>query len=239
MATRQIVPVLCPACGTRFSAPVESIIDVGRNPRLKARFIQGHVNTAQCPQCGTQGPMTAPLLYHDPDHELALVLMPNELGLHHNDQQKIIGDLTNALMNDLPPEQRKAYLLTPKTFLSMQSLADAVLEAEGITPKMLERQKAKAQLINDFLQAQDEESLRKLVKERDAELDYEFFQILTASAQAAQVDGQAEMAQALLGLRAMLAGLSSQGQSINFFIATYRWSTPARRYSSGCKCCPT
>lgn len=213
MATRQIAPVLCPVCGTRFTAPIENIIDVGQNPRLKAQFIQGHATIAQCPQCGTQGPMTAPLLYHDPDHELALVLTPNELGLHHNDQQKIIGDLTNTLMNDLPPEQRKAYLLTPKTFLSMQSLINTVLEAEGITPEMLERQKAKAQLINEFLQAQDEESLRNLVKERDAELDYEFFQILTASAQAAQADGQAEMAQALLGLRTMLADLSSQGQA--------------------------
>jgi hypothetical protein len=95
----------------------------------------------------------------------------------------------------------------------MQSLVNAVLEAEGITPEMLERQKDKARLINEFLQAKDEESLRNLVKEHDAELDYEFFQILTVSAQAAQADGQSEMAQALLGLRALLADLSSQGQS--------------------------
>lgn len=213
MATRQVAPLQCPVCGAHFSAPIESIIDVGRNPRLKAQFLQGNVNIAQCPQCGTQGPMTAPLLYHDPAHELALVLMPNELNLHHNDQQKIIGDLTNALINSLPPEQRKAYLLTPKTFLTVQSMVNTVLEAEGITPEVLERQQAKAHLISEFLQAKDRDSLRKLVKDHDAELDYEFFQILTASAQAAQADGQKEMAQALLGLRALLADLSSQGRS--------------------------
>lgn len=213
MATRQIAPIQCPVCNAQFTAPIESIIDVGRDPQLKAQFLQGNVNIAQCPQCGTQAPMTAPLLYHDPAHELALVLMPNELNLHHDDQQKVIGDLTNTLMNSLPPEQRKAYLLTPKTFLTKQSLVNAILEAEGITPEMMERQKAKARLINEFLQATDEESLRNLVKEHDAQLDYEFFQILTASAQAAQAEGQSEMAQALFGLRAMLANLSSQGRT--------------------------
>jgi len=157
--------------------------------------------------------MTAPLLYHDPAHELALVLMPNELNVHHDDQQKIIGDLTNTLINSLPPEQRKAYLLTPKTFFTMQSLANTVLEVEGITPEIMERQKAKARLINEFLQATDEVNLRNLVKEHDAQLDYEFFQILTASAQAVQAEGQSEMAQALFGLRTVLANLSSQGQA--------------------------
>ncbi len=213
MATRQIAPIMCPACGTRFNAPIESIIDVGHNPQLKAHFLQGNINIAQCPQCGTQGPMTAPMMYHDPAQELALVLMPNELNLHHNDQQKIIGDMSNALINSLPPEKRKAYLLTPKTFFTMQSLVNAVLEAEGITPEMIERQKAKARLINDFLQARDEESLRALVKEHDDQLDYEFFQILTASAQATQADGKPEMAQALLGLRALLADMSSKGRA--------------------------
>jgi hypothetical protein len=213
MATRQIAPIQCPVCNAQFTAPIESIVDVGRDPRLKAQFLQGKVNIAQCPQCGTQAPMIAPLLYHDPAHELALVLMPNELNLHHDDQQKVIGDLTNTLMNSLPPEQRKAYLLTPKTFFTMQGLVNTILEAEGITPEMMERQKAKARLINEFLQATDEESMRNLVKEHDAQLDYEFFQILTASAQAAQAEGQSEMAQALFGLRAVLANLSSQGRT--------------------------
>ncbi len=213
MATRQVAPVLCPACSVRFTAPIESIIDVGRYPNLKAPFLQGRINVARCPQCGSQGAMNAPLLYHDPAHELALVLMPNELNLRDNDQQRIIGDLTNALINSLPPEQRKGYLLNPKIFFTMQSMLNAVLEAEGITPEMIERQRAKAQLIDQFLHAQDEESLRKLVKEHDAELDYEFFQVLTAWAQNAHADGQTDVAQALLGLRALLADWSSGGRA--------------------------
>ena len=213
MSTRQLAPVACPACGERFTAPVESIIDVGRDPGLKTRFLQGRVNMAQCPRCGSQGAMTAPMLYHDPARDMALVLMPHDLHLHNNDQQKIIGDLTNALLNSLPPEQRKGYLLNPKIFFTMQSLVNAVLEAEGITPEMIERQQAKVRLIDQLLRAPDEESLRKLVEEHDADLDYEFFQVLTAWAQTAHSDGRADVAQALLGLRTLLAEWSSGGRA--------------------------
>jgi hypothetical protein len=213
MATRQIAPVVCPACGERFTAPIESIIDVGRDPSLKTRFLQGRLNIAQCPRCGSQGAMTAPILYHDPAHEMALVLMPQDLHLHNDDQQKLIGDLTNSLLSSLPPEQRKGYLLNPKIFLTMQSLVNTVLQAEGITPEMIERQQAKVQLIDQLLRASDEESLRKLAKEHDSELDYEFFQVLTAWAQTAHSDGRADVAQALLGLRSLLAEWSSGGRA--------------------------
>jgi hypothetical protein len=157
--------------------------------------------------------MTAPLLYHDPEHELALVLMPHQLNLHHNEQQKIIGDFTNSLLNKLSPEQRKAYLLTPKIFFNLESMVNAVLEAEGITPEVMERQKAKANLINQLLQAQSEEELRQVAKEHEGELDYEFFQMLTASAQSAHADGQPQLAQALLGLRAWLSTLSGAARA--------------------------
>ena len=214
MATRKLImPTLCPACGARFTAPAEGIIDVGSDPGLKGRFLRGQTNVTRCPQCGAETMMNTPLLYHDPDHELALVLMPVELALHHNDQQRIIGDLTNALINSLPPERRKGYLLSPQTFFTMQSLIDRVLQAEGITPEMIERQRARGRLIETFLQARDEETLRALVKEHDAELDYEFFQVLTASAQSAQVDGHPELARALMGLRALLAEMSATARS--------------------------
>ena len=213
MATRQLAPVMCPACGERFTAPIESVIDVGRAPNLKAHFLQGRINVARCPRCGSQSAMNTPLLYHDPAHELALVLMPHELNLRDSDQQRIIGDLTNTLLNSLPPEQRRGYLLNPRIFFTMQSLLNAVFEAEGITREMIERQQAKAQLIDQFLRAQDDESLRKLVKEHDAELDYEFFQLLTAWAGNAHADGQTDVAQALLSLRAVLANWSSGAQA--------------------------
>ena len=45
--------------------------------------------------------------------------------------------------------------------------AVAALEAEGITPEMIERQQAKVRLIDQLLRAPDEDSLRKLAKEKN------------------------------------------------------------------------
>lgn len=213
MSSRQVTPVMCPVCGARFMAPIDSIIDVGRVPQLKSQLLQGRLNTIQCPQCGRQSAMNAPLFYHDPAHQLALVLMPQELNIHHNEQQKIIGDLTNAVMNSLPAEQRKGYLLTPQIFFTMQSLVNAILQADGITPEMIERQRGKARLLEQLLQANSEEALRALVTENEAQLDIEFFQILMASAQAAQNNGQPELARALLGMRTLLAQWSSSARA--------------------------
>lgn len=211
MATQQIVPVVCVNCRTQFNAPVVPIID-GQNPALKSAFLQGRLSAVPCPQCGFVNNLTIPMLYYDLEKELALVLAPNSLHLAGPDQEKMIGSLTNSLVNSLPPEQRKFYLLNPKIFLTFDSIVKAVLEADGITEEVLEAQKAKVKLLEEFLQVQDEAALQEKVKEHDAELDREFFEILTASMQAAQMEGNRAGAQALYALRSVLAELSSQGQ---------------------------
>ena len=81
-------------------------------------------------------------------------------------------------MNALPPEKRRAYLLTPKTFLTMESLTKAVLAADGVTEEMLQEQETKLKLIDQFLQAKDEAALKELVAAHDPQLDYNFFEIL-------------------------------------------------------------
>ncbi|MCL4299070.1 MAG: hypothetical protein KJ077_25260 [Anaerolineae bacterium] len=211
MATQQIVPVVCANCRTQFNAPVVPIID-GQNPALKSAFLQGRLSAVPCPQCGFVNTLTIPMLYYDLEKELALVLAPNSLHLAGPDQEKMIGSLTNSLVNSLPPEQRKFYLLNPKVFLTFDSIVKAILEADGITEEVLEAQKAKVKLLEEFLQVRDEAALQEKVKEHDAELDHEFFEILTASMQAAQMEGNRAGAQALYALRSVLAELSSQGQ---------------------------
>jgi hypothetical protein len=97
-------------------------------------------------------------------------------------------------------------------FLTFDSMIKTILEADGITEEVLEAQKAKVKLLEEFLQVQDEATLKEKVKEHDAELDRDFFEILTASMQAAQMEGNRAGAQALYALRTVLAQLSSQGQ---------------------------
>ena len=120
MATQQVVPVTCPNCQAQFTIPIHSIVD-GQDPVLKSALLQGRLNVAQCPQCGLTDLLNAPLLYYDQEKELALVFAPNNLQLRGADQEKVIGNLTNTLINSLPAEERKFYLFNPKQFLTMES----------------------------------------------------------------------------------------------------------------------
>ncbi len=211
MATRQVVPVAGPNCRTQFTAPIETLVD-GQDPAMKNALLQGRLNVTQCPQCGLVSPLSAPLLYFDLEKELALVLVPNGLQMDTVSQQKIIGDLTNRLTKNLPAEQLKFYLFNPKQFLTLDSLVKAVLAADGITEEMLQAQAAKVKLIEEFLKAKDEADLNAKVKEHDAQLDREFFEILTAAMQSAQMEGNPAGVQTLFALRTILADLSTQGK---------------------------
>ena len=208
----QILPVTCPYCRAKFAAPIQRVVDVGQQPELKVALLQGRLNVATCPQCGNTGMLNAPFIYHDPEKELALCFVPTELGLTGTDQQKLIGDLTNAVLNSLPPEKRKGYLLQPKIFLSLQGLLDTILQADGVTKEMIEAQRVRGELIYRLLDAKSEEHLKKLVEEHDAELDYEFFQTLTATMGTARADGKDALAQRLLDLRTKLLDLSTVGK---------------------------
>jgi len=209
----QTVPVPCPLCGRRFTAQVQSIIDVGQDPAAKSRLLRGQINVATCPQCGNAGVLNVPFVYHDPDKELLLCYLPPELNLSGEDQNKLIGDLTNRLIGSLPPEERKGYLLQPKTFLSRQRLRDEVVRAEGVTEEMLETRKAKLDLLSRFLDATSDEVLRVMIRENDDRLDYEFFYLLTGSIEMAQADGEEDMAKRLLALREKLLEFSSLGRA--------------------------
>jgi hypothetical protein len=211
MATQQVASVTCPSCAVRFNAPIENIIN-GQDLSLKSAFLQNRLNVIRCPQCGRVNPLSIPLLYYDLEKELAHVFLPNGLQMTTADQERIIGSLTNGLVNTMPQEQLKFYLLNPKPFLSMESMIKSILEADGITKEMFEAQKAKITLLEEFLKMSDEASLKAKVKDNDHLLDREFFEILTASMQAAQYEGNQAGAQALFALRAFLAQESSQGE---------------------------
>ena len=185
--------------GTQFGANRPNILN-GQNPAEKSALIQGQIDPRQ------------PIFYYDLEKELAFVFLPNGLQLTTTDQERIIGSLTNSLVNKLPAEQRKFYLLNPKPFLSMDSLIKAVLEADGITEAMLESQAQKIKLLESFLQIDNEADLKSKVQENDDKLDREFFEILTASMQSAQFEGNTALAQALFSLRAFIARYSTQGQ---------------------------
>ncbi|MFQ5595598.1 MAG: CpXC domain-containing protein [Anaerolineae bacterium] len=198
----QPIQVTCPQCNQPFTALVQNIIDVGARPELKEQFLRGRLNLAGCPHCGFAAGIGAPLLYHDPDKELALVLMPTEMNLPRDDEEKLIGSLTNALIDSLPPEKRRGYLFQPKTFLSLEGLVRAVLEADGITTEMMKAQEKRVGLIQDLRSRLDnEDQFQTFVEEHQSEIDYELFLILRAMIDSTRRDGLGEEAQSLEKLR--------------------------------------
>ncbi len=208
-----IATVTCPACGRRYGAQVQDIVDAGRDPDAKMSLLRGKLNVAACPQCGHAGILSVPFVYHDPHKELFFCFLPPELTLRGDDQHKLVGHLTNRVLSSLPQEERKGYLLQPKIFLSLQGLLDEIVQADGITKERLEAQKAKLNLIQRFLDATSEDVLQVLIREHDDELDYEFFYLLTASIEMARAGGEESRAKRLSGLREKLLEFSSLGRA--------------------------
>lgn len=208
--------VTCPQCKTPFPAKIEQIFDAGRDPSAKGRFLRGNFNVITCPRCGFQSMLAAPIVYHDPAKELLLSYVPMELGLPQMEQERMLGALTGAILNGLPPEGRKGYLLKPAMpFLSLQSMMEKVLDADGVTKEMLEAQRAKIKLVETFLTTKSDEELSKLVQEHDAELDYTFFEIFTAAIQSAAEQGDRASAEKMLAIRNLVVEQSSLGKKSN------------------------
>ena len=207
--------VTCPGCRNPFETPIEQILDVRDDPGGKIRVLNGLVNVAACPHCGMRGAFNLPFLYHDPDKELALVYMPLEAGRSDLERQQAIGKLTSAVMDSLPPEERKAYLLQPQVFFTLENLANKILEADGVTPEMIEQQKARVELLQRMLDATSDESLEAMIKENDASVDAGFFRLLGLNLEMAQAAGRAADVQRVAALQSKLLELSSEGQVVS------------------------
>lgn len=206
----QAMRVTCPRCRQPIIVQVQSVVDVGQDPNLKALLLQGRINVATCPACGNEGTLDAPLLYHDPEKGLLLCYVPMELGLAPEERERLIGRLTASLIESLPPEERKGYLLQPKVILTMTRLMEEILAADGITREMIAARARKLRLLDQLLACQDDgEGLRRLVKEERERLDHEFFLMLSASIDRAREDGDEELAQRLMELRGKIVSLTA------------------------------
>ncbi len=209
MFAPQPTQVKCPQCQQPITLPVQTIIDVGQHPELKEQLLRGQLNLMSCPSCQATGMLATPLLYHDPGTELLLVLVPMQLGFKMEDQERTIGSLTNALMAQIPPDQRKGYLLQPKTVFSLETLAQEILRGDGITPEMIEAQNRTLRLIEDLVAVlEDEELLTAMAEEHQEEINYEFFLLLTQYATITQQEGNHEKAGRLIQLRDKLSAIT-------------------------------
>jgi hypothetical protein len=210
MEVQQVTPIACPSCKARFNAPFYNIIN-GENQPIKVAFLQGRLNVVQCPQCRVVFPIQVPILYYDLKKELAFSYVPGGLNVAMDAQEKVIGNLTNALVKQLKPEEQRFYLLNPKRFLQLESMFDAIFEADGVTKEMRAAQRTKLELVHEFLQIESEADLRKKTKEHSAKIDRDFFEILTSMMQAASAEGDQSLVQGLVVVRQVIAEETTDG----------------------------
>ena len=207
--------VQCPNCGTAYTTPIFSIIDLGADPMLKNPLLGGQINTATCPSCNAAGQLSVPLMLHVPEEEFLAVYVPQGGGVGDLQGQKIIGDLTQALMRNTPKEARKGYMLQPQQFMDWNRLIEKVWGFDGITPEMLRRQREQTTLMQSLLRIGNDDTALKLAAERSSELiDRDFFGLLEQVTMSMSSQGQGQAAQGVAVLYEKLLGMTEAGKAI-------------------------
>lgn len=203
----------CPNCRQPIVADIDQLFDVGEDPSVKQRLLSGVSNVIRCPNCGFQGNVATPIVYHDPDKELLLTYFPPEVGLPRDEQERLIGASINQVVNRLPQEKRKGYLLRPQSMLTFQGMVERILEADGITREMIQAQQAKLNLLQRLLSASPE-SRPEIVRNEDNLIDSEFFALLSRLLEASLAAGDRKSAQALSDLQKAILPETTFGRQI-------------------------
>lgn len=202
----------CPQCRQPIVADVNQLFDAGVDPRNKQLLLSGQFNLAVCQSCGYQGNLSTPIVYHDPAKELLLTYFPPELG-PVNEQERIIGPLIKQVMESLPQEKRKAYLLRPQNMFTLQTLVERILEGDGITKEMIQEQQKKLSLLQRLLSASDD-VLAEIVKNDDKVFDGEFFALLGRLGESAVMSGDQNAAVRLGEIQQKLLELTTYGKQV-------------------------
>ena len=204
----------CPRCKQPIIAEIEQIFDLNIDPAAKQRLLSGNVNFIHCPACGYEGMVGTPIVYHDPGKELLLTFFPPEMGVPINEQEKQLGTLINRVLNSLPAEKRKAYLLQPQSMLAYQTLLEKILEADGITKEMLDQQQQRLRLLQRLISS-PKTDLPNLIKQEESLIDISFFSILSRLIQSAVSQQDEKTNQELLELQKLLFEQNNIGKQLS------------------------
>ena len=212
MAQQQIP---CPQCGTPAQANIVQLIDVDQYPQLKQMLIAGQLNVAQCQNCGWSGQVASPLIYHDSAHDMLVSFVPMELNLPYDEQERMMGQMVRAIVENIPQEKRRAYLLQPKQMMRWQTFIEAVLETEGITKEMIAQQRKQSELLQKLIGA-DSDVVDYLLKENKRLVDDEGFVTMVQQSlqQLVQQQQQTDLIISLSNLQARLMCDTEAGQRI-------------------------
>ncbi|MBA4398945.1 MAG: hypothetical protein C0396_03625 [Anaerolinea sp.] len=208
------VQTSCPRCKSPVAAEVEQVFDLNQDPQAKQRLLSGQVNVIHCPNCGYDGMVGTPVIYHDPEKELLLTFFPSEMGLPLNEQERVIGPLINQVVNRLPLEKRKAYILRPQSMLTFQTMIEKILEGDGISRQMIDDQQKRLALLQRLLSIPTAESRLEVIKQEEALIDENFFSMFARLMEATMAQGDERSARALAAVQQELVENTEVGKKI-------------------------
>lgn len=206
--------IACPRCKQMIPANVEQLFDVTHDPASKQRLLSGQSNFAHCKFCGYEGRLATPVVYHDNEKELLLTFFPSELALPLNEQEKMIGPLINQVMDRLPPEKRKGYLLSPQANLTFESMIETILGKDGITSEMIKGQQERVQFMEKLMQITSKDVRSELIKQNTKIIDEQFFALFSRIAQNAMQSGQEPVARGLIEIQTQLLEETEYGRQL-------------------------
>ena len=206
--------IACPRCKQMIPANVEQLFDVTHDPASKQRLLSGQSNFAHCKFCGYEGRLATPVVYHDNEKELLLTFFPSELALPLNEQEKMFGPLINQVMDRLPPEKRKGYLLSPQANLTFESMIETILGKDGITSEMIKGQQERVQFMEKLMQITSKDVRSELIKQNTKIIDEQFFALFSRIAQNAMQSGHEPVARGLIEIQTQLLEETEYGRQL-------------------------
>ena len=121
--------------------------------------------------------------------------------------------MITRVTNALPVEKRKAYLFRPQTMLTMDTMRDRILEADGITKDMIQAQQKRLNLLQRLLSATPE-AMPEVIQQEEELIDQDFFNILARIIEATMAQGDQQTARQLALMQQEILKHSSYGKEI-------------------------
>ena len=90
MAFTREISVRCSSCGNTHTVETYGSINVSEDPSLKEKVKDGSLFVWECPHCGQLNLAKYTTLYHDPDNNLMIWLLPTGSSLDTGTESKMI-----------------------------------------------------------------------------------------------------------------------------------------------------
>ncbi len=117
----------CPQCGTEFSHPGHTLVDMADEADSEAlwQLQNGTLNRVECPKCQAGGLIPIPVVLHVPEQQMLLVFAPGAQQVDEDQLGQVIGPVLETFITGIPEEKQADYMLSPIVTDDFEALQQA------------------------------------------------------------------------------------------------------------------